>query len=247
MKRLRGTLVLLIFLLMSMSVSLAACGEEPTTTPVPATATPTTAAPTTLAPTNTPFNPIVQTITAGANHTGSPAAQVAPATPTIPPTFANVAPANFPIYSNLKLINLGYLGQQVADTLSQSSKTAQSSFFYTTDTYAQVSAFYNSELPTLGYTKVVEQGLPAFTSLTGKVLLYSKGTGPTSQVAGLLVLGPLDTSLISVFKTASPDAAVLKEGDSIVIILTGLTGEDLTNFQKSLEGGAVGLTPVPTR
>ena len=94
---------------------------------------------------------------------------------------------------------------------------------------------------------MVEQDLPAFTSLTGKVLLYSKGSGPASQVTGLLVLGPLDTSLISVFKTASPDASVLKEGDSIVIILTGLTGEDLANFQKSLQGGAVGLTPAPTK
>jgi hypothetical protein len=245
MKRLRGTLVLLIFLFMS--VSLAACGEDPTATSAPTTLAPTTAAPTTLAPTSTPFNPIVQTITAGANHTGSPAAQVAPATPTVPPTFANAAPPDFPIYSGLKLINLGYLGQQVAETLSQSSTTARSSFFYTTDSYAQVSGFYNSELPAQGYTKVVEQGLPAFTSLTGKVLLYSKGSGLTSQVAGLLVLGPLDSSLISVFKTASPDAAILKEGDNVVIILTGLTGQDLTNFQKSLEGGAVDLTPVPTK
>ena len=151
MKCSRGTPVLLIFL--ALGLGLAACGENATNTPVPATTAPTTAAATTLAPTVTPFNPIVLTITAGANHTGSPAAQVAPATPTVPPTIANAAPPNFPIYRDFKLINLGYLGQQVADTLSQSSKTAQSSFFYTGAAYADVAGFYNSELPAQGYSK----------------------------------------------------------------------------------------------
>lgn len=242
MKCSRGRLVLLTLL----CLGLVACGEEATNTPVPATATVAAVAPS-PAPTGTPFNPIILTITAGANHSGSPVAPVAPATPTMPPTFANAAPANFPVYSGFKLINLGYLGQQVAESLSQSSKTAQSSFFYTSDSYDKVAGYYNTELPKQGYAKVVEQALPAFTSLTGNVLLYSKGSGPTSQVAGLMILGPLDAALIGVFTAASPEAAALKPGDSVVIILTGLTGEDLANLQRSLSSGAVGLTPAPTK
>lgn len=261
MKRSRVALVVLILL----ALGLAACGDEATSTPVPPTATtaaPTTAAQappttiaaaTTLAPTGTPFNPIVLTITAGASITGSkPGTPVAPPTPTVPPTFANAAPANFPVYSGLKLINLGVLGQQVADTLSQTSKTAKSSFYYTTDTYDKVAGYYNTELLKSGYTKMVEQALPAFTSLTGNVLLYSKGTGASMEVTGLMVLGPLDAGLISVFSAASPDAAALKEGNSVVIILTGLTSDDLLAFQRSFAASdtvaaSPGTTPAPTK
>lgn len=249
MKRSRGSLVLLTLLYLG----LAACGDTATNTPVPATST--TAAPTAAAlpaPTGTPFNPIVMTITAGASFTGSPAAQVAPATPTVPPTFANAAPTNFPIYSGFKLINLGILGQQVAESLSQTSKTAKSSFYYATDSYDKVAGYYNTELPKQGYTKIVEQPLPAFTSLTGNVLLYSKGSGATMEVTALMVLGPLDAALIGVFSAASPDAAVLKEGNSVVIILAGLTGDDLINFQRSFAGDATATTaasttPAPTK
>lgn len=260
MKRSRGALVVLVLL----ALGLAACGNEATSTPVPPTATtaaPTTAAQvapttttatTTAAPTGTPFNPIVLTITAGASITGTPGTPIAPATPTVPPTFANAAPANFPVYSGFKLINLGVLGQQVAETLSQSSKTARSSFYYTTDTYDKVAGYYNTELPKSGYTKMVEQALPAFTSLTGNVLLYSKGTGASMEVAGLMILGPLDSGLISVFSAASPDAAALKEGNSVVIILTGLTSDDLLALQRTFTatGTAVSspsTTPAPTK
>lgn len=260
MKRSRGALVVLILL----ALGLAACGEEATSTPIPPTSTsaaPTTAAQaaptptaaaTTVAPTGTPFNPIVLTITAGASITGTPGTPIAPPTPTVPPTFANAAPANFPVYSGLKLINLGVLGQQVAETLSQTSKTAKSSFYYTTDSYDKIAGYYNTELPKSGYTKMVEQALPAYTSLTGNVLLYSKGTGASMEVTGMMVLGPLDASLIGVFSAASPDAAVLKEGNSVVIILTGLTGNDLVNFQRSLVtettvAASPGTTPAPTK
>ena len=251
MKRSRVALVLLII----MALGLAACGDTPTGTPVPATPTtavPTTAAAPTPAPTGTPYNPIVLTITAGASITGTPGTPVAPPTPTVPPTFANATPANFPVYSGFKLINLGILGQQVAETLSQTSKTAKSSFFYTTDTYDKVAAYYNSEMPKQGYAKIVEQPLPAFTSLTGNVLLYSKGSGATAEVTGLMILGPLDANLSSVFSAASPDAAALKEGDSVVIVLTGLTSDDLVNFQRSFTAGgttttAAGTTPAPTK
>jgi hypothetical protein len=240
MKRTRGALVLFLFL----AVGLAACGDTATSTPLPTTASPTTTAvATTPAPTGTPFNPIVLTITAGASYTGSPAAQVAPATPTVPPTVANTAPTDFPVYSGFKLINLGVLGQQVAESLSQTSKTAKSSIFYTGDSYDKIAAFYNSELPKAGYNKVIEQALPAFTSLTGNVLLYSKGTGTSMQVSGLIVLGPLDASLISVFSAAAPEAANLKEGNSVAIILTGLTSADLLNFQRSFESGSDTSTP----
>jgi hypothetical protein len=250
MKRLTAALALLILF----SLGLAACGEAATSTQAP-TAAATTAAVTTLAPTGTPFNPIVLTITAGGSRTGSPAAQVAPATPTVPPTFANIAPANFPIYSGLKLINLGYLGQQVADSLSQSSKAARSSFYYTTDSYDKLAGYYNTELPRQGFTKVVEQALPAFTSLTGNVLLYSKGSGATMQVSGMMVLGPLDATLVSMFAAASPEAAGLKDGNSVVIILTDLTTDDLANFQRSFAGAnstpapvvTLPITPAPTK
>ena len=246
MKRTRGAPVLLLLL----TLGLAACGDSATSTPIP---TPTTAATATPAPTGTPFNPIIVTITAGANYTGSPVPQVAPATPTVPPTIANTAPTDFPVYSGFKLINLGVLGQQVADSLSQTSKTAKSSIYYTTDSYDKVAAFYNSELPGQGFTKVIEQALPDFTSLTGNVLLYSKGTGASMQVSGLIVLGPLDASLISVFGAAAPDASVLKEGNSVAIILTGLTSDDLLNFQRSFQMGGtaatspIASTPAPTK
>ncbi len=248
MKRSRGELVLLTLLL---CLGLAACGDTATNTPVPATpsttalttAAVTTAAATTKFPTGTPFNPIVLTITAGASFTGSPAAQVAPATPTVPPTFANAAPANFPIYSGFKLINLGILGQQVAESLSQTSKTAKSSFFYTTDSYDKLAGYYNTELPKQGYNKVVEQALPAFTSLTGNVLLYSKGSGATMEVTALMVLGPLDPALIGVFSAASPEAGVLKEGNSVIIVLTGLSSDDLINFQRTFAADSTGATP----
>lgn len=240
MKRTRGALVLLIFL----ALCLAACGDSATSTPVPPTTASATATP---APTSTPFNPIILTITAGASYTGSPVAQVAPATPTMPPTIANTAPADFPVYSGFKLINLGVLGQQVADSLSQASRTAKSSIYYTTDPYDKVAAFYNTELPNQGYSKIIEQALPDFTSLTGNVLLYSKGTGASLTVSGLIVLGPLDASLISVFGAAAPDAAALKEGNSVAIILTGLTSDDLANFQRSFQvGDTVSTTPGAT-
>ncbi len=247
MKRLTTTLVLFTFF----SLSLAACGEGATATPAPtpiATTipTPTSVAITTPAATGTPFNPIILTITAGASYTGSPLAQIAPATPTMPPTFANAAPANFPIYGSFKLINLGYLGQQVAQSLSESSKTSRSSFYYTADSYDNLAGYYNTELPKQGYAKVVEQALPAFTSLNGNVLLYSKGTGTSMQVAALMVLGPLDATLISVFTNASPEAAILREGNSVVIILTGLTSEDLANYQKSFAESTGTTAPVVT-
>lgn len=262
MKRSRGALVLLMLLL---CLGLAACGDTATNTPVPATPTTTalttaavstaavtTAAATSAPPTGTPFNPIVLTITAGASFTGSPAAQVAPATPTMPPTFGNAAPANFPIYSGFKLINLGILGQQVAESLSQTSKTAKSTFFYTTDSYDKLAGYYNTELPKQGYTKVVEQALPAFTSLTGNVLLYRKGSGPTMEVTALWVLGPLDAALIGVFSAASPEAAVLKEGNNVIIALTGLSSDDLLNFQRTFANDSAGatpgsVTPAPTK
>jgi hypothetical protein len=152
-------------------------------------------------------------------------------------------PADFPVYGGFKLINLGVLGQQVADSLSQTSKTAKSSIFYTADTYDKIAGFYNTELPKAGYSKVIEQALPAFTSLTGNVLLYSKGTGSSMQVSGLIVLGPLDASLISVFSVAAPEATNLKEGNSVAIILTGLTSEDLLNFQRNFETGGDTTTP----
>jgi hypothetical protein len=243
MTRSRGALVLFTLL----CLGLAACGDAATNTPVPAT--PTTTAPTTAAlaaPTGTPFNPIVLTITAGASYTGSPAAQIAPATPTVPPTFANAAPTNFPIYSGFKLINLGVLGQQVAQSLSQTSKTAKSSFYYTTDTYDKVAGYYNTELPKQSYTKVIEQPLPAFTSLTGNVLIYSKGSGATMEVTALMILGPLDAALIGVFSAASPEASVLKEGNSVIIILTGLTSDDLQNFQRTFTETGSNTTPVST-
>ena len=237
MKRTLGALVLFLFL----AVGLAACGDSATNTPVSTTAPPPTA--TTPAPTGTPFNPIVLTITAGASYSGSPPAQVAPATPSVPPTFANPLSADFPVYSGFKLFNLGVLGQQIAESLSQTSKTAKSSIFYTADSYDKIAGFYNTELPKTGYSKVIEQALPAFTSLTGNVLLYSKGSGSSLQVSGLIVLGPLDASLISVFGAAAPEASNLKEGNNVAIILTGLTSEDLLNFQRSFE--AAGDTSTP--
>jgi hypothetical protein len=246
MKRTIGAAVLLLLL----ALGLAACGDSPTGTPVP---TATTAATVTPAATSTPFNPIILTITAGANYTGSPIPQVAPATPTVPPTIANTAPTDFPVYSGFKLINLGVLGQQVAESLSQASKTARSSIYYTTDPYDKVAAFYNTELPKQGFTKVIEQALPDFTSLTGNVLLYSKGSGASMQVSGLIVLGPLDASLISVFGAAAPDASILKEGNSVAIILTGLTSDDLANFQRSFQmtgttaASPGATTPSPTK
>lgn len=238
MKRTRGALVLFLFL----AIGLAACGDTPTSTPASTTA-PATTIP---APTSTPFNPIVLTITAGASSTGTPGAQVAPATPTVPPTIANALPADFPVYSGFKLINLGVLGQQVAESLSQTSKTAKSSIFYTSDSYDKIAGYYNAELPKAGYSKVIEQALPAFTSLTGNVLLYSKGTGSSMQVSGLIILGPLDASLISVFSAAAPDAANLKEGNSVAIILTGLSSEDLLNFQRSFQAAGDSTTPGAT-
>ncbi len=245
MKRTRGALGLLLLL----ALGLAACGDSATATPVP----PTTAATATPAATSTPFNPIIVTITAGASYTGSPIPQVAPATPTAPPTFANPTPADFPVYTGFKLINLGVLGQQVAESLSQASKTAKSSIYYTVDPYDKVAAFYNTELPKQGFTKIIEQALPDFTSLTGNVLLYSKGSGASMQVSGLIVLGPLDASLISVFGAAAPDAAALKEGNSVAIILTGLTSDDLANFQRSFQMSRTApaspgaTTPSPTK
>lgn len=246
MKRTLGALALSLFL----ALGLTACGDSATSTPA---VTPTVAATTAPVITPTPFNPIISTITAGANYTGSPIAQVAPVTPTLPPTFANSAPTDFPVYSNFKLINLGVLGQQIAESLSQTSKTAKSSIYYTTDSYNKVAGFYNTELPKQGYAKVIEQALPDFTSLTGNVLLYSKGSGSSIQVSGLIVLGPLDASLIGVFSAAAPDAAALKPGNSVAIILTGLSSDDLLNFQRSFQTGGQtpaspgASTPAPTK
>jgi hypothetical protein len=234
MKRRASTLVAVIMILFS----LAACGE-PTSTVVP------------LLPTPTPTPIVIVTPT---EIVTSPAPTV---NPTPLPTVTNLPEVTFtpvpdsvgdvPVYSGLKPIKLGLIGQQISDSISQASPAARNAIFYTSDGYDKLAAFYNTEMASLGYTKAVEQTLPNITSLSGNVLIYARGTGASANVVVLIALGPLDASLLAAFNQSSTDAAVLKLNDRVVIILSGLSGTDLLALQKSLNGGTPTPGPSPTR
>jgi hypothetical protein len=149
-----------------------------------------------------------------------------------------------PVYSGLKPISLGSIGQQISDTIGQASPTARNATFYTSDSYDLLSAFYNTEMAKLGYSKVAEQKLPEFTGLAGNVLIYLKGSGSSANAAVIMALGPLDANLVSVLSQTSPEAANLKANDSLVIILSGLTGDNLLELQKTLGGSNPAPTPT---
>ena len=245
MKRWVATLALILVL----ALALAACGDSATPTPPP-TATPTTVAPT-MAPAATPTaatttvrNSIIATITAGSGVTAAVNAVTPTPAPAPSPTVAaQTGAGDLPVYSGLKPVKLGSIGQQISDTIGQASPTARNATFYTSDSYDMLAAFYNTEMSKLGYNKVAEQKLPEFTGLAGNVLIYLKGTGPSANVAVIMALGPLDANLVSVLSQTSPEAANLKTSDSLVIILSGLTGDNLLELQKTLGGS----NPAPTQ
>ncbi len=232
--------------LLLLSVILAACGDTPTATAVPPTATavPPTAIPA-PAPRPSVGNPIIATITAagaGGSFQSGPTpipTTAIPATPTLVVT----PPVGLPVYSNLKLLDLGSLGKQIGDSLSQAGPTSRSMIYSLSDSYDKLATFYNTEMIKAGYAKVAEQPLPDISGLTGNVLVYSKGTGTSASAVTLTIIGPLDPVLITAFSQAAPSAANLKPGDSIVIVVTGLTAANLLELQKSLGSPA----PTPTK
>ena len=209
-------LTILAVLLIGLALMLSACGNDATSTPLPATT-----------PAN--VNPIIATITAGVAGKSGASAVVTPGPTLVAPVSAL---PGVPLYSNLKPINLGVYGSQIAIQFSQASPNARTAFYGTSDSFDKLSGFYNSEMTKQGYTKLAEQPLPASSSLDGKVLLYNKDT--TNLV--VMGLGPLDASLIATLSQASSSASTLKPGDTLVILLNGLTPTNLSDLQKTLGG-----------
>ncbi len=243
-------------------VLLAACGNEAATTP-PLTSgintgttnaattqaitigTPTgsaplpanTTAPTTIAATASVGNPIIATITAGSGPANTASVKTATTQGVTSTTVAtNLGAIGLPIYSGLKPVNLGTYASQIATGFSQASPTAKSSFYYTSESLDKISSFYNTEMTKLGFTKAIEQPLPASGDLPGNVLFYSKGTGPTTEVAGIFSLGPLDANLVKTLAEGAPGAADLKPNDTLVILISGLNGAYLTQLEQSFRG-----------
>ncbi len=241
MKRLSGLLVLGFLL----ALGLIACGDALTSTPAAATVAPTiapTIAPApapTAAPVATPTvgNSILATITAASGTSGPTTAPIPTRAPSPTPVITN----DLPVYSGLKPLNLGILGKQVADSIGQAGPTARSVTYSTTDSFDKLAAFYNAEMTKVGYSKVAEQPLPASVGLAGSVLLYAKGTGTAANVVAVMALGPLEAEVVTSFLQVAPEASSLKAGDSVVIVLSGLTGTNLLELQKSL-----GTTSAPT-
>lgn len=192
-------------------------------------------------------NPFIATITASSNPAlVIPPSPTADASPTaLPPTA--IAATDLKLYSGLKPLDLGVFGTQISSNLVQASSGARNSFYSTSDTFDKLLAYYNTEAPRAGYSKATEQDLPDSAGLTGKLLVYNKGTGATANVVVLIVLGPLDEETIEVLSSASKDAASLKPKDNMVIIVSGLSGAYLSDLQRSLQSaGSADPTPTPT-
>jgi hypothetical protein len=149
-----------------------------------------------------------------------------PAKPTVPPTTPPPTPLNgigLPIYNALTPLNLGGLEQQLAQSLTgQGGSNLKYKVFSTTETSANVLAFYESELKKIGYNKSVEQDIPPQPglSLKGKIVGYQKSGGNGAIIA---TIGPLNNAEVALFTTSAPESAnQLKSGDLIVLLFNDL-------------------------
>lgn len=91
-------------------------------------------------------------------------------------------------------------------------------YYATTDTAANVLAYYDTAVTKAGYTKVTSQDLPATslgsTSLTGKTTVYSQTSGTNAGVYQVVVFGPFDD-------TTSQAIGGVKSGQSLIITSSG--------------------------
>ena len=184
-------------------------------------------------------------LTASANPTASATQSAALPTQVLATAASSTAPVTIPVYSGFKPLDLGEYGKQIQQQFSQAGANVHTTIYSTSDSFDQVINFYNNGLDSLGYTKAAQQDLPANTLLTGQVVLYGKGAGTDLQGIILVEFGPLDANTIAGFSAVAPAAKGLKPGDSIVVILSGITGSDLTQLQQTFTSGGQD-TPTPT-
>lgn len=228
-------------------VALTACGEEiptkpvarttsaiinlPQSTPVKITYTAGVSKPQEAGPSRTP-------VVSSRSDTSPTPAIVNVAVPSPSLVFAATPVASpVPFYAGLKAINLEELGQVMSSYLTQNSPSAKASYYYMSDNFDKLAQFYNNRMEGLNYSKITEQILPTQLNLKGNVLIYSRGEGAAIEVIAIMVLGPLDSNLATAFGESATAAKVLKAGDSLVIIISGLSGADLAQMQKSLRSG----------
>jgi hypothetical protein len=241
-----------LFLLLGLCATLvAACGEEipptqaaivpiaptrsniPTGGPVRVTFTAVVAPANgteTPPPTRTPVVQPRPQVTPGVNITELPT--IAPATPFIAPP---VEPSPVPLYTGLRGLDLQDFGRSLTEFLITNSPNARTNFYYTSDSFNQLAEFYNGRMDALGFRKAAQQALPTQLGLRGNVLIYSRGSGAALEVITMMVLGPLDANLVGAFGEGASGAKILRTGDSVVIVISGLTATDLEALEKVLK------------
>ena len=161
-------------------------------------------------------------------------------------TATPVPPLTLPIYDGFKPVNLGSLTTQLVQQFGQAGPSVGIVGYATSDNFSKLAAFYNRELPKLGYGQSQARDLPQGTPLNGKILLYSKGSGTTLDGLIIIGFGPLDRPTLNGFATDAPEVAVLKDGDSLILVISGLNGAYLSSLQKTFTSGGLD-TPTPGR
>ena len=219
--------VLLLMVFTVLMVGLAACGgTDSTPTSLPATPQANIGGGTT--PGTTPFNPFIATITAGSSKNGGPGAPTATPNPTIVAPVASLP--GIPVYANLKPVNLGVVGKQIAQEYSQNSPNTKAAIYYTSDSLDKIGGYYDDQMTKQGYKNLGSQPIPEASDLTGQILAYSKDASTNLVV---IELGPLSASLIETFSQSSPAASAIQPGDNLVIMLSGLSPDLLSQLGKS--------------
>jgi hypothetical protein len=244
-----------LFLLIGLcGTLLGACGEEivPTQAPIVPIA-PTRSNITTGGPVRVTFTAVVapasgtETLPPTRTPVVQPRPQVTPGVqggseqPTLPPATFFVAPtaepSPVPLYTGLRSLDLQDFGRSLTEFLTTNSPNARTSFYYTSDSFSQLAEFYNGRMDALGFRKAAQQALPTQLGLRGNVLIYSRGSGAVLEVVTMMVLGPLDANLVGAFGEGASGARILRTGDSVVIVISGLTAADLEALQKTLKSG----------